>query len=72
MAMENDHSPAPELEPCEPTVEDLAGLCRELNRLEARYVIIGGFAIRAAGFVRQTMDIELIEFSDMICGKFDA
>lgn len=60
MAMENDHSPAPELEPREPTVEDLVCLCRELNRLEARYVVIGGFAIRAAGFVRQTMDVDLI------------
>lgn len=34
MVMENDHPPTDELEPREPTVEDLALLCRELNRLD--------------------------------------
>ncbi|MGA2662591.1 MAG: hypothetical protein ABSH34_34360 [Verrucomicrobiota bacterium] len=35
-----------ELEPREPTVEDLRDLCRELNRRGARYLVVGGFAVR--------------------------
>lgn len=64
MAMENDHAPAPELEPREPTVGDLVSICRELNRLAARYVVVGGFAMRAAGFVRQTIDIDMVVATD--------
>lgn len=57
--------PAPEeLEPREPTLEDLRDLCRELNRQAARYVVIGGFAIRAAGYNRRTMDVDLIVAQD--------
>jgi hypothetical protein len=63
--MENDHPPGQGLEPREPTVEDLVILCRELNRLGARYVVVGGFAMRAAGFVRQTIDVDLIVASDL-------
>jgi hypothetical protein len=62
--MENDYSSAEGLAPREPTVEDLAILCRELNRLQVRYVVVGGFAMRAAGFVRQTMDVDLIVAAD--------
>ncbi len=58
--MENDHPSPQNLEPREPRIEDLINLCRELNRLGAHYVVVGGFAMRAAGYVRQTMDIELI------------
>lgn len=49
-----DDRPSKELESREPTVEDLRDLCRELNRRGARYVVVGGFAIRAANYVRQT------------------
>ncbi len=60
MAME-DADPEPgELISREPKVEDLAELCRRLNELDARYLIIGGFAIRGAGYVRSTMDVDLI------------
>ena len=48
------------LEPRGPSVEDLVELCRILNGLEARYVVVGGFAVRGAGFNRMTMDIDLI------------
>ncbi len=58
--MENDHPSSQNLEPREPRIEDLIHLCRELNRLGARYVVVGGFAMRAAGYIRQTMDIDLI------------
>jgi hypothetical protein len=64
MVMENDHPAKEGLEPREPTVEDLTNLCRELNRLGVRYVVVGGFAMRAAGFVRQTMDVDLVVATD--------
>jgi len=44
----------------EPVLEDLANLCQALNRAGANYVVIGGFAMRAAGFIRSTMDIDLL------------
>lgn len=44
----------------EPSVEDLVELCRELNRLDARYLVVGGFAVRNAGYLRGTSDIDLL------------
>jgi len=38
----------------------LVALCRELNRLGARYVVIGGFAIIASGYPRTTFDVDLL------------
>ncbi|HEY2953284.1 MAG TPA: hypothetical protein VGK40_11905 [Verrucomicrobiae bacterium] len=35
-------------------------LCAELNRLGARYVVVGGFAIIQHGFQRFTQDIDLL------------
>jgi phosphoserine phosphatase len=63
MAMADDH-PSNELAPREPTVEDLRDLCRELNQRGAKYVVIGGFAIRAAEYVRRTMDVDLLVAPD--------
>jgi hypothetical protein len=63
MVMADDH-PSNELEPRQPTVEDLRDLCRELNQRGAKYVVIGGFAIRAAGYNRSTMDVDLIVAAD--------
>lgn len=48
----------------EPTVEDLRDLCRALNERGARYIVIGGFAIRAAGYNRRTMDVDLLVAGD--------
>ncbi len=48
------------LESREPTVEDLVRLCAQLNSVGARYMVIGGFAMRAAGYDRRTMDIDLL------------
>jgi hypothetical protein len=62
--MAND-LPANELTSREPTVEDLRDLCRELNRRGAKYVVIGGFAIRAANYNRRTMDVDLMVASDL-------
>ena len=49
-----------QLESREPSVEDLVELCRNLNARRAEYLVIGGFAIRAAGFDRRTMDIDIL------------
>lgn len=57
--MADDRPPDP-LASREPTVEDLRNLCRALHERGARYVVVGGFAIRAAGYIRSTMDIDLI------------
>ncbi len=55
MADENADAQAPDLEPREPTVADLRDLCGGLNSRGARYILVGGFAIRAAGYLRHTM-----------------
>lgn len=44
----------------QPTVEDLLELCRELNSHGAKYLIVGGFAIRGAGYIRETGDVDVI------------
>ncbi len=43
-----------------PQREDVVGLCRELNRVGARYLVVGGFAIVEAGYPRTTGDIDLL------------
>lgn len=43
-----------------PQREDVVGLCRELNRLGAKYVVVGGFAVIEAGYARTTGDIDLL------------
>jgi hypothetical protein len=59
--MENDNSPPLRPDECrQPTLEDLANLCRALNAAGARYLVVGGFAIRAAGYIRSTMDVDLL------------
>ena len=51
---------------CRPPVEaDVVALCRELNRRGTKYVVIGGFAIIAAGFPRFTGDLDLIVAADL-------
>ena len=44
----------------QPTVEDLLELCREFNRRGAKYIIVGGFAMRGAGYLRDTGDLDVI------------
>ncbi len=64
MAMEHDRPDPKDLEPREPTLDDLVGLCRRLNVLKVAYLVVGGFAMRAAGYIRQTMDIDLVVAGD--------
>jgi hypothetical protein len=43
-----------------PRKEDLVKLCEELNRLGARYIIIGGLAMNNLGLVRTTEDVDIL------------
>jgi len=47
-----------------PTPQDLADLCRLLNASGTRYIVVGGFAIRGAGYSRETMEVDLIVATD--------
>jgi hypothetical protein len=49
-----------ETPPRSPTLKDIAQICAELNRLGARYVVVGGWAIIQAGYLRATEDIDLL------------
>lgn len=53
-----------DLESRPPEQADLAALCRELNQRGALYVVIGGFAIIAAGYPRLTTDVDLMVAAD--------
>lgn len=56
-------TPAPggeEKVPRAPRLKDLSRLCAELNRLGARYVVVGGFAVIQAGYARFTDDLDLL------------
>ena len=48
-----------------PTEADLVNLCRELNQRGAKYVVIGGLAIIAAGHPRMTTDVDLMVAVDL-------
>lgn len=43
-----------------PSLDDLLLICRQLNQLEARYIIIGGLAIFEYGLARLTEDVDLL------------
>lgn len=43
-----------------PTLADLLLICRSLNALGARYMVVGGFAVNYHGFTRATMDIDIL------------
>jgi hypothetical protein len=60
-----DDNPSQELASRQPTLEDLRRLCRELNQRGAHYIVIGGFALRAADYIRATMDIDLLVSIDL-------
>jgi hypothetical protein len=56
--MEAEHVNSP-LEPRLPTLQDLLFLCRSLNEAQAKYLVIGGWAVIHHGFDRTTSDIDL-------------
>ena len=43
-----------------PTPADLVRICRALNDAQARYLLIGGFAVIAHGLGRTTKDIDFL------------
>jgi len=43
-----------------PQKEDLVKLCEELNRLGAKYIVIGGLAMNNLGLVRTTEDVDFL------------
>jgi hypothetical protein len=43
-----------------PRKEDLVRLCEKLNRLGAKYIVIGGLAMNNLGLVRTTEDVDLL------------
>ena len=47
-------------QPRVPQLKDLLDICRALNEAQARYVVIGGFAIILHGYARGTMDLDLL------------
>jgi hypothetical protein len=57
--MDEADSPLPE-PTRDPNLLDVVGLCRELNRLGAKYIVVGGFAIIRQGYTRTTTDIDLL------------
>jgi len=48
----------PEVRP--PTIDDVRRLCRALDEAQARYVLIGGFAVILPGGERTTKDVDLL------------
>jgi hypothetical protein len=44
----------------EPDFDDIARLCRDLNAADAKYVLVGGFAIILHGYPRFTSDVDLL------------
>ena len=55
-----DQAPPEPLTSRPPSVEDLVMVCRSLNEQGVRYVVVGGFAIRNAGYIRETGDVDLL------------
>jgi hypothetical protein len=43
-----------------PERSDLLRLCAELNRIRAKYIVIGGLAMNELGLVRVTEDVDLL------------
>jgi len=50
----------PDLPSRSPTNDDLVALARELNRLGAKYIVVGGFAVGRLGYDRATRDIDFL------------
>lgn len=60
MGLEPHHEAGPEAVSREPDFDDLSRIGAELNRLGAKYVVVGGFAVIRNGYPRFTADIDLL------------
>ncbi|MDA0349440.1 MAG: hypothetical protein O3C43_20240 [Verrucomicrobia bacterium] len=47
-----------------PDEHDLVSLARELNKVSANYIVIGGVDINRLGFIRATEDLDLLIAKD--------
>jgi hypothetical protein len=61
--MDETDSPLPDANR-DPEKLDLLKLCGELNRLGAKYIVVGGFAIIRQGYTRTTEDIDILVAED--------
>lgn len=43
-----------------PVLQDLIDICKKLNEADARYILVGGFAVAFHGYARGTKDIDFI------------
>lgn len=59
-----DDQDAQSLESRPPSPDDLVALCRSLNAEDARYIVIGGMAMAQHGFIRTTLDVDLLIADD--------
>lgn len=46
-------------------MEDLVELCRILNKSDAKYLVIGGFAIISSGYLRVTQYLDFVIATDL-------
>lgn len=58
-----------ELFPRPATIEDLKKVIKSLNDNKADYLLIGGYAIQAHGYIRTTTDIDILVPADKTTGK---
>ena len=49
-----------ELIPRDSTLQDVVQLCRELHSRSARFILVGGYAVRLNGLNRSTYDVDLL------------
>ena len=60
MVTEDDEAGEGELISRTPTQGDLVNLCRTLNKMGAKYVVVGGFAVIHSGYPRTTGDVSIL------------
>ncbi len=58
MDVQDDYPAGPQ--PRAPEISDLVNLCRHLNALGAKYIVVGGMAVIQSGYLRATEDIDLL------------
>lgn len=57
---EDDETGEGELISRAPTQEDVVNLCRTLNELGVKYLVVGGFAVIHSGYPRTTGDVDFL------------
>lgn len=60
MDAEDDESVEGEVISRAPTQEDVVNLCRTLNEIGVKYLVVGGFAVINSGYPRTTGDVDFL------------